>query len=225
MAKVACAIALVSGAVPLSGCSQIPVANTYPAEYQPRMQSVAHWRALAVELVGAIEQQRRVDPALAAKPIHVQPQQARTPFSDGFHTLLTAELLNRGLPLALAPEGAMILRYTTQVVGHKADRRNRPAPGLITGVAAAAAVPAHVLNFEYNSLQYVGLATGAGAVADLAAGAITDETNTEMIFSASIFDGEIMRFRATRTFYVNDRDFAHYEPSGLQRLATRVVAY
>lgn len=68
MAKVACAIALVSGAVPLSGCSQIPVANTYPAEYQPRMQSVAHWRALAVELVGAIEQQRRVDPPSPPSP-------------------------------------------------------------------------------------------------------------------------------------------------------------
>ncbi len=205
-------LAVLAAAALLPACSQAPVATTYPAETQKKMQSAYHWQWLARDLTGRVQAQMAADSDLAARPVHVRAQGADTRFNRLFHTFLTTELLNAGVPLSLEPAGASVLAYTTQVVDHREPLWNRPTPGAITGLAAAFLLPAIAIEQGADSaagVTAVGVATAAAV--DAGVGGVSWPTDTELIFTATVRDEGVIRFRAAETFYIRPDDWTHYE--------------
>lgn len=212
----------------LGGCtSPLPIAEGYPVERQKVMQSTAHWRILAADLGDRIQKRQALQPELRDKPIYVQRQQAQTPFNGAFHEFLVAELMDRGIRQTLVPpvrpQDAMVLKYTTQIVRYDSDRVNRPAPGVLTEVAALVAIPLAVAPQSPTALQAGSFAMGDAVLADALAGEwVNDGTATELLVTTSVYDGASMWFHETDGFYIGDRDFGHYEPV---RPATKIIAY
>ncbi len=193
-----------------AGCSQVPVAGTYPVSYQHKMQSVRHWQTLAQDVTARVREQVAVDPILAAKPLYIRPQARDTSFNDGFHDLLLTEMLNAGLPVATTPEGAHQLHYDTELLRHAAAPVNRPTPGAITGLAAALLAPSLVAEDTFTTTQAGLTGLGLAGAADLGIGGLSRETDTEMVFTVAIWDDGILRFREQEIFYVPGRDRTLY---------------
>lgn len=204
----AAAIAVALGAV--AGCSQVPVAGTYPVKYQHKMQSVSHWEHLARAVTERVREQVAVDPALAGKPLYIRQENRQTSFNDGFHSLLLTEMLNAGLPVSLAPEGAHELRYHVELLQHAEAPLNRPTPGAITGLTATLLAPGVVAEDTFTTTQASLTGLGVGAAADLGIGGLSRETNTEMVFTVSIWDEDTLRFREQEIFYILPKDRVLY---------------
>lgn len=206
------AAAALAAAGLVSACSQAPVATTYPAEVQKKMQSAYHWQWLAEDLTKRVQAQMEADATLTAKPIHVQAQAADTKFNRMFHTFLVTELLNAGVPVSLEPEGANVLAYTTQIVDHRESLWNRPTPGAITGLTAAFMLPAIAVDQGADgAVGALAVGTATAAAIDAGIGGVSWPTDTELIFTATIRDGETIRFRKAETFYIRSKDWTHYE--------------
>ena len=199
---------MVAVATVVTGCTQAPMAMSYPPSAEKRIQSVAHWQDLAESIAD------RVKALNSARPVLVETPAVRTAFSQAFHTYLTTRLVEQGVALA-GPDAtgeALVLRYSSQVVEHAGDRYTRPQPGALTGLAAAITLPAYLARFTFTPLELAGLGLGAAALADVALGAYTPTTNTELIIATQLSEDGRIRFQTADNFYINDRDSTHYEP-------------
>lgn len=197
---------------PLGGCtSQAPLARPYPMQSQYKMQTASHWNYYAELLAWRLEEQTRRDHDFAG-PIYIQPAQTPTRFNQAFHNYLAAQMQSAGLPVASTPEGAMVLKFTTQVVAHQGDVSTRPPPGLFTLGGAAVGAPFYATNYALPPLVQGGIFLGYGFLADLVLGDLNTVTDTEVIVAVTVTDGDVVRLRLADTFYILDGDYVHFEP-------------
>jgi len=105
---VLCAMLAVAG---LSGCASryadVPTPTRFEAAQQKKLQAAHHWQVIA----GHVADQLAADPGmgdkLAGRALHVPQPVGEQAFVEGFRELLITALVERGMPVATRPDGAL----------------------------------------------------------------------------------------------------------------------
>jgi hypothetical protein len=96
--------------------SQAPLAVGYIPGYQPKIQAVEHWRAIADDVANRVLLALQDRPDLREKHIFLASPNNR-PFSVAFFHLLRSELVSRGLQLSYNREPqSVVMEYAVQSV-------------------------------------------------------------------------------------------------------------
>ncbi len=190
---------LVLAALLLSSCrSQLPLATTYSATGQHKMQAAHHWDVLADDVAQQVADalHDRVD--LRLLPIDVVAED-KGPFSDVFAELLMSRLVQRGVQVASAREGIMALRFKVQMVLH-GKRSQRPVPGALTAIGAGVSVARDV------SIDWLYGAAGLGLLADVGVGYLTSHSDHEVVVTTAMVHKNRYVMRSSDIYYINDQD-------------------
>jgi hypothetical protein len=191
----------------LAACAPRPVATTWPATVQPKMQAAQHWDMLAADVVDELSAKM---PPASAGLIEVREPAIATDFSEGFRTFLTTRLNDAGYRVALAG-GQTAVEFRTQVVSHfGGDRDKRPPPGTFTLLGGAVALGDWLAD-HWSDPVLAGSGIAFGVALDAAAGAFTSRSDTEIIESVSIVDRGVIDFQKAYVFYINTDQRAEYE--------------
>jgi hypothetical protein len=205
----------------LAGCTHrpIPVAASYPATAQRKMQAAYHWDVLANDVAQRIKKTLELTfPNATVKPsLVVKPKKAQQdiPFGKAFSTLLRTKLVQQGSVVmtdaAQYDNNTLSVEYDMQVVHHKDRRLTYLPPGLMTALAAGVWMIAQAQDrWKYPGLAMFPLAIAAD-VNSAVEYYLPGETNTEVILSTSIAMGKQYIFGDSRIYYINDGDYDHYE--------------
>jgi hypothetical protein len=201
------------------GCGRrpIPVASSYPVTAQHKMQAAYHWDVLATDVVKRLKKTLDLTfPNAVVKPslyIRTIPAQEKSPFGKAFINLLITKLVQQGLVvLKDFPLGeGLIIEYDMQVVHHRDRRLTYPPPGLFTALAAGVWLVAQAQDrWQYPGLASIPFAV-AGDVNSLVDYYLPGETNTEVIITTAVTMGQQYVFGDSSIYYINDRDYDHYD--------------
>jgi len=186
-----------------TGCrSQIPLASTYPATEQQKMQAAHHWDVLAEDVAVRVESVLAGRPDLDNVPLDVK-MSGEGAFYDVFKELVTSRLVSRGIPVPAQDEGAMALFCKVQVV-HHSPRFQRPTPGLLTAIGAGIAVARDV------TADWVLASAGAGLLADVGIGYLTSASDVEVVITNSIVARNRYVMHVSDVYYINEPDSGQY---------------
>jgi hypothetical protein len=177
------------------------------------MQASAHWQVLAADLANRINNQLittdNLDKAIFVKEtcgdetISCQPDETSS-FNEAFRDLLITNLFGYGVPTkSRADEKAIEVRYKVQIVRHTTDRVRSLQPGLLTGLSTAVAV------LRNAPVELIILASGVAA--DVANTSLVTSGHYEVIITTSMITHDRYLFRASDIYYINDKDFYHYQ--------------
>ncbi len=196
-------------ALPLAGCeayrSQLPVATTYKAEPQYKMQSAGHWHVLASDVADGILKAIEDRDDLLMKPLYLEPPNSR-PFSIGFYKLLTSELVSRGMQVSLEREPDVVeVEYDVLAIQHK-DRMQRPPLGTMTAISTGVSVARALSSIS----EWIPAAIGAGVLADFASGSVASTSNREMLITVSMSYNNRYVVHTSSVYYINDPDFDQF---------------
>jgi hypothetical protein len=198
----------------LGSCaSRIPEPITYIYSQQNKMQASHHWEVLAADLANRINNELiltdNIDKAVFVKetcgdeavPCGLNETSS---FNEAFRDLLITHLVGFGIPTRnQVGEETLQILYKVQIVRHTADRARSLQPGLLTGLSAAIVV------LRNAPTDLIILATGAAA--DVANTSLTFNEHFEVIITTSIVKRHEYLFRASDIYYINDKDFWHYQ--------------
>jgi hypothetical protein len=207
------------------GCtSRIPEPIAYPYSQQLKMQASEHWEVLAQDLANRINNELiksdNIDKAVFVEETCGDERQACEPlqtsaFNEAFHDLLITSLVDLGVPTKnKTDEESIEILYKVQVVRHNAQRFRTLQPGLLTAISAAIVV---LRNAPTN---LVILATGVGA--DIANSSLSINQQSEVIITTSMVTDDKYLFRASDIYYINDKDFWHYQEGAPQATTIRL---
>lgn len=197
-----------------AGCTRIPQPASYAYSEQQKMQAVHHWDVLAWDVANQINNQLvhtdHIDTALFVKPTCSTdtfpcPPGKTTTFNESFHDLLKTRLYQFGIPTRHDPDTkAITVNYKVQVVYHRA-RRTAIQPGTFTALTSAIIV----LRAMSDKLQ----ALGAAAAVDIYNSTSPMAGHYEVIITTSMVRNNKYLFRSSDVYYINDKDFWHYQNS------------
>lgn len=197
----------------VSCTSRMPEPITHEYSQQKKMQASNHWAVLAQDLANRINNQ-----LISTDNIHrsVYVEQTcgdeATPcsnnetstFNEAFRDLLVTGLYNYGIPTNSTPDlEAVEVLYKVQLVRHRSDRIRSMQPGLFTAISSAIVV----LRDAPSAL----LILASGVAADVANTSMAIMGHYEVIITTSIIDKGKYLFRASDIYYINDKDFYHYQ--------------
>ncbi len=196
------------------GCtSRIPEPITFPYSQQQKMQASQHWQVLAEDLANRINNELIITDN-SSKAVFVKPTcgDETTPcgpaetssFNEAFRDLLITNLVGFGIPTKNQLDGETIeILYKVQLVRHTAERIRTLQPGLLTTLSAAIVV--------FRNVPTDLLTVAAGATADVANTSLTNNEHYEIIITTSLINRGKYLFRASDIYYINDKDFWHYQ--------------
>ncbi len=198
----------------VGGCSgRIPEPIAYPYSQQQKMEASHHWQVLAGDLANRINNELILTDNIA-KNVFVKetcgneglpcsPTETST-FNEAFRDLLITNLVGFGIPTKQQKdEETLEILYKVQVVRHRGERLRTIQPGLLTGLSAAIVV---LRNAPSNVVTLV-----LGTAIDVANSNMTINGNYEIIITTSMLSHEKYLFRASDIYYINDKDFWHYQ--------------
>jgi hypothetical protein len=188
------------------------------------MQAAAHWEVLAADLANRINNQLittdNLDKAVFVKEtcgdetISCGPNET-SGFNEAFRDLLITNLFGYGVPTkSRADEKAIEVRYKVQIVRHNTDRVRSLQPGLLTGLSTAVAV------LRNAPLELIILASGVAA--DVANTSLVSSGHYEVIITTSMITHDRYLFRASDIYYINEKDFYHYQENMPQTKTIRL---
>lgn len=178
---------------------------------QEEMESVAQWNVLANDVANRINNELIRQKQLTAT-VHVRhscgtPNNCGPgetyPFDEGFHDLLTTQLVNFGINTVLAPENAdLLVDYKVQMIYHSSDWESWkwPKPGVLTVLTAG------VVAFYDAPWEII---PAAGAV-DMFRANYRDNGFYEVIITTSIVNNTRYVMRFSDIYYVNNADLWQY---------------
>jgi hypothetical protein len=70
----------------------------------------------------------------------------------------------------------------------------------------------------------MGAAVAGGVLADMLAGYVTSVTDTDLLFSVSIYNGSELQYRSTNVYYIDDADWRQYETMTASIVAPAILA-
>ena len=198
----------------LGGCSgRIPEPVTYKYTQQNKMQASHHWEVLAKDLSNRINNQLiitdHIDASVYVKQTCGDESKPCAPletstFNEAFRDLLITNLVDYGVPTKKEIEEDTIeINYKVQIVRHNTDRVRSLQPGLMTSLSAA------VMVLRNAPTNLIILATGV--MTDIANTSFTANGHYEVIITTSMMTNNKYLFRASDIYYINDRDFWHYQ--------------
>ncbi len=198
----------------VGGCAgRIPEPITYPYSQQQKMEASHHWQVLAEDLANRINNELIITDN-ASKTVFVKetcgneatpcnPRETSS-FNEAFRDLLITNLVGYGIPTKKQNDDETLeVLYKVQIVRHASERIRTFQPGLLTGLSAAIVVLRNVPG------ELVTLAIGAAT--DVANANMTIDGQYEIIITTSMLAGGKYLFRASDIYYINDKDFWHYQ--------------
>jgi hypothetical protein len=207
MKKFGIYIAVVGMLAFFSGCSK----GTSLWSGEKDMETARHWNVLANDVANRINSEL-VRKKMFTTPVHVRhscgtpnncgPSQTY-PFDEGFHDLLTSQLVNFGVHTMVSPEHAQLLvDYKVQVVYHSGDWQSWswPKPGVLVALAAGISV---LRDAPWE------LVAGAAAI-DVFRTNYHDNGKYEVIITTSIAQGNRYLMRFSDIYTIPNNDFWQY---------------
>ena len=203
----------------LAGCMHrpLPVATSYPATAQRKMQAGHHWNILADDVAKRLKKTLDITfPNAVVKPslvISTTQNKEKSPFGKAFRNLLNTKLIQQGLVVLSDMDYGdnLVVEYDMQVIHHKDRRLTYLPPGLFTAIAGGI----WMIDQAQERWRYPGLATlPFTLLADVDSFMdyfLPGETNTEVLINTSVKMGQQYIFGDSRIYYVNDGDYDHYE--------------
>lgn len=193
--------------------SRIPEPVNHPYSQQKKLQALHHWEVLAGDLANRINNELirndHIDKAVFVKATcgnestPCLPKETST-FNEAFRDLLITKLFDFGIPTSSRNSDETIeILYKLQVVRHNATRVRTLQPGLLTALSAAIVV---LRNAPSELLIVAG-----GVAADVANASMAGSSNYEVIMTTSLITKDRYLFRASDIYYINDKDFYHYQ--------------
>ncbi len=198
----------------VGGCAaRIPEPITYPYSQQQKMEASHHWQVLAEDLANRINNEListdnihkivSVKETCGNEAAPCSPTET-SPFNEAFRDLLITNLVSFGIPTKQQKDDETLqIHYKVQIVRHASERLRTLQPGLLTGLSAAIVV------LRNAPLDLVTLAVGAAS--DVANANMTFNGHYEIIITTSMLSGGKYLFRASDIYYINDKDFWHYQ--------------
>jgi hypothetical protein len=193
--------------------SRIPEPIGYPYSQQKKMQASFHWEVLAADLANRINKELILSGNLE-KAVFVketcgddknpcQPNETSS-FNEAFRDLLITNLFGYGVPTKnRLDEEAIEVLYKVQIVRHNTDRVRSMQPGLITTLSTAVVV------LRNAPIDLILLASGIAA--DVANTSLVTNGHIEVIITTSMITRDQYIFRASDIYYINEKDFYHYQ--------------
>ncbi|WP_028579952.1 hypothetical protein [Desulfogranum japonicum] len=196
----------------LTGCVRIPQSTGYPYTSQAKMQAAHHWSVLAGDVAHQINNDL-IERGYLLDPVYVK-HTCGLPdacsgggtfaFDEGFNDLLVSHLVQSGVPTRAAlEENTLLVEYKVQVLYHASARYQWPQPGVLTALTAGIVV------FRHAPDDIIAVLT-AGAV-DAARATSTINGHYEVIITTSIQDDNEYIMHRSDIYYINDKDFWHYQ--------------
>lgn len=200
-----------------------PVAHLY--SQQQKMQASHHWEVLAADLANQINNQLIMTDNIY-KTVFVKETcgdemtacnaNETSSFNEAFRDLLITNLYQYGVPTMSRPtEEAIIVNYKVQLVRHNSRRIRSLQPGILTALSAG------VMVFRNAPMELLIIASGA--VADLANTNLVLNGHYEVIITTSMVQKERYLFRASDIYYINDKDFYHYQQNMAQGTTIKIT--
>jgi len=191
----------------------IPEPVDFPHSQQQKMQASHHWATLAKDLANRINNQLIITDNIETTVFVKQtcgneskpcdPQETSS-FNEAFRDLLITNLVDYGIPTRnQLTEDTIEIQYKVQIVHHNAERIRRFQPGVLTAISAAIVV-------LRNAPEELLILT-AGVMADLANANLTLNGHYEIIITTSMLTHDKYLFRSSDIYYINDKDFYHYQ--------------
>lgn len=202
-----------------SSCTgRIPTSTGYPYSQQQKMQASHHWDVLAHDLANRINNELilsgNIETAVFVKPTcgdESTPCKTNetSSFNEAFRDLFITNLVDYGIPTRnQLKEDTIEIQYKVQIVRHSSNRVRTIQPGVFTAISAAIVVlrnaPADLL------------VLAAGVMADVVNTNFTLTGHYEVIITTSMLSNDKYLFRASDIYYINDKDFYHYQKNMLQ---------
>jgi len=211
----------------VGGCaSRIPEPITYPYSQQQKMQAPYHWQVLAEDLANRINNELIITDNIS-KTVFVKETcgNEATPcnptetssFNEAFRDLLITNLVGFGIPTKQQKdEETLDILYKVQIVRHNTERIRTLQPGLLTSLSAAIVV----LRNAPSDL----ITLAVGAAADVGNTSLVNNGHYEIIITTSMLTGGKYLFRASDIYYINDKDFWHYQDQLLQAKTLKLTS-
>lgn len=198
----------------LASCSsRIPEPITFPYSQQQKMEASYHWKVLAEDLANRINNEL-INSDNISKSVFVKetcgdeakpcnPTETSS-FNEAFRDLLITNLVGFGIPTQqLKDDESLNILYKVQIVRHNTERIRTLQPGILTALSAAITV----LRNAPSEVVTIAL----GIAADAANTSLTLNGHYEIIITTSMISGGKYLFRASDIYYINDKDFWHYQ--------------
>jgi hypothetical protein len=193
--------------------SRIPEPITFPYSQQQKMEASYHWQVLAEDLANRINNEL-INSDNISKSVFVKETcgDEATPcdptetssFNEAFRDLLITNLVGFGIPTQqLKDDESLNILYKVQIVRHNTERIRTLQPGVLTALSAAITV------LRNAPSEVITLALGIAA--DAANTSMTLNGHYEIIITTSMISGGRYLFRASDIYYINDKDFWHYQ--------------
>ncbi|GAB6040118.1 hypothetical protein [Endothiovibrio diazotrophicus] len=213
---------LLLAAASLAGCatkSQYPLAETYPYATQQKMQAAHHWELLADDVAGRITTSlegylkagSRVGLSCSSTACGGTVSHCATPFNQVFREMLITKLVEKGATVQQRGGADLDVEFHAQVLRHTDRGYLRPRPGTYTALAAGLWAVHDLAEYGATHDTAVFNLLGAGVLADIGSGYLTDTPDTEVIINVSVTRNDTYLFRKTGIYYINDGDDAHYQ--------------
>jgi len=223
---------IICTAVLLNGCAGgIPEPKNYSQAEQQKMQALQHWEVLANDLANRINNQLIITDNVESTVFVKQtcgdeskpckPHQTGS-FNEAFRDLLITKLVDYGIPTRNElKDDSIKIQYKVQIVYHSADRIRTFKPGILTAISAAIVV--------LRNAPTDAIILASGVMADIANANLTFSGHYEIIITTSMISESKYLFRASDIYYINDKDFYHYQDAAGQsktiQLSTAAQSY
>lgn len=207
----------------LSGCASryadVPAPTRFANENQQKMQAARHWQLIAEHFAGQIAD--GVGDKLNGRALYVPQPGGEQAFVEGFREMLVTALVNRGLPVAVTANGALIAEVRYQAFRFRPERVASTyyygeATALTAGLWAVGSViaadisPAIGVSAGIKALTAVGAIEGFSWLKNEALGgaqyASGSVPRSEIVLTVSIADQNRIVSRQTTVYYSADED-------------------
>ncbi len=197
----------------LAGCASpsAPMAERFPETSQKKLMAVQQWGMIAADVAAQTRANVASQDFLKGRPLYVVPF-SKAPFDQAFTNYMITSLVNAGLPVSAKPEGAVEIKYETQMIVHKASLDPR-SEGFLP-IATIGTSGAWVLR---NAAVHNSVSLAAGTT--IAAAAIFDymrtqvwPTDVELLITTSIIDDDQYKQRSTDAYYIEKAEAELFTP-------------
>ena len=200
-------------ALTLTGCASpsAPMAERFPEASQKKLMAAQQWGAIAADVAAQTKANVDRQDFLMGRPLYVVPF-SKAPFDQAFTNYMITSLVNAGLPVSTKPEGAVEVKYETQMIFHKTSLDPR-SEGYVP-IATIGTTGAWLLREAAvkNAVRLAAATTVAAAAAFDMARAQIWPTDVELLITTSITDQDQYLQRSTDAYYIEKAEAELFTP-------------
>ena len=207
----------------MTGCASrhadVPTPTRFANENQQKLQSARHWQLIAEHFAGQVAES--IGGKLNGRSLHVPQPGGEQAFVEGFREMLVTALVNRGIPVALTANGALVAEVRYQAYRFRPERVASTyyygeATALTAGLWAVGSVlaadisPAVGVSAGVKALTAVRSIKGFAWLRNEALGGSQNASGSvprsEIVLTVSIADQSRIISRQTTVYYSADED-------------------